>query len=627
MTFHTVQAILEMTASGVFAVVCAALSWRGLSVGKKSVDWLGFGFVFLGVQSLHAMLAGLCGCLNGTFMGLVAAAGLALALGFPAGRRRIADCAREFWAPSWRGLLGGIRRRPVLGLAALAAALFIAWHGAMFIVLSPPLTFDALTYHLGKVAQWIHSGSLTLPDLPVKRVFWPSGVELLNAWWAVFLHHELLIETPGLFFHALAVLAVWSIARGVGFSRGVSGWAAVLFSVTPVVVVHGTTCLTDLPTAAVFLYLLALWGFPSGDAEISRRRWLLSAAAFCYGLGVKPTLAFMMPGLLFAAWPVFRKADFTSLSLLFRPPRLAAAVVAAAAFLGGFWYVRNAILFGNPLYPVVMGTETEDGIQSGAFSLLSLRTALEMLVGEGGILDGRPVIPNLYRMTGWGWTAVCCGIPCSVWMAFRSRRFAWLLAGQAVAVCTVLAMVRPDFSCLRFLLWVPGILCIGAAGAASLSAGLPRPVCFVLAGVLLWTSVANLFSGLANATGFDWAKQLAAPGRRHGRNAAIQARFAYYVPPDEDIAVFMSREGFLYLVYGPSFSRGVFNVEASDAPVDFARALDGAGLRFLFFEDWPRRCPAAVESLRAQLADGRMTDLGVGLFVRGPEVPEKVGGP
>ena len=625
MTLHTVLAILGMAVSGAFAGVCAALSWRGISVGRRSVDGLGVGFVFLGVQSLHAMLAGLCGCLDGAFLGVSAAVGLAVALGFPGGRRRLSDFGREFWTPSWRAFRCGVRRRPVLALAAFAAGVFLAWHGAMFIVLSPPLTFDALTYHLGKVAQWIHSGSLALPDLPVKRVFWPSGMELLNAWWAVFLHHELLIETPGLFFHALAVAAVWAIARGAGFSRALAGWAAVLFSVTPAVVVHGTTCLTDLPTAAVFLYLLALWSAPATDAETARRRWWLSAAAFCYGLGVKPTIAFMAPGLLVAAWPVFRKTDFSALSSLFRPSRAAMAVAVAAAFLGGFWYVRNAVLFGNPLYPVVMGTETEDGIQSGAFSLQSLRAALSMLLVEGGILDGRHVIPNLYRMTGWGWTAVCCGIPCSVWMAFRSRRFAWLLAGQVVAVCVVLSMVRPDFSCLRFLLWVPAILCIGAVGAAARPGGLPRPVGLALAGILAWTSLCNMASGLGNATGTDWAKQLAAPGRRQGRNASIQARLAHYVPPGEDIAVFMYREGFLYLVYGPSFSHGVYNIEAADEPVDFARALDEAGLRFLFFEEYPRRYPAAVASLREQLADGRMTDLGVGLFVRGPDNPGKAG--
>ncbi|MBQ9727732.1 MAG: hypothetical protein IJV65_09535 [Kiritimatiellae bacterium] len=608
-------ALAQMAVCFAFAAVCAALVWRDARTGRPALDAMTLALAFLGTQALHVMAAGLCGRLDGAFLGWTGAAGLAAAFALPAGRRRLRECAAGLLRPAWRRLRGGLRRRPFLAVCAAAAAAYVALHAAMFVVLAPPLTFDALTYHLSKVAQWIHAGSLSLPDLPVKRVFWPSGMELLDAWWAVFLHHELLVEAPGLFFHALAALGVWCLARNVGLGRRASGWAAVLFAVTPAVVGHGATCLTDLPTAALFYYVLALWTFPAADAETARRRWLLCAAALFFAAGVKPTIAFMLPGAALAAVPALRAADFRAARGVLRAPRVLWLLVAAALFLGAFWYVRNAVRFGNPLYPVVAGAETADGIQSGAFSLDSLRQALRMLAGPGGLWDGDAVVPNLRRMTGWGWFAVACGLPCSVFFALRSRRFLFLALGQLLAAAVVLGSVRPDSTCLRFLLWTPGPLCVGFAGAVA-RGGLPRPVRCALGAAAAWTTLLNLFTGLSNAPRIDWIAQTSAVGRRAGLLAAVQERIGRHVPPDEDMAVFMGREGPLYLVYGPGYRRGCFTIEARDAPVDFAARLDEAGLRFLFYPGWPGVCPAAGESLRRQVESGLLADLGCGLFVR-----------
>ncbi len=615
-------AAIGMAVSAAFAGVAALLLWRSVSVGRRSLDLLSLLLLFLGIQSLQVLISGWLGLLTRNFMTVTSLVGLVACLASPASRRRIAACRREMIAPVMQTLRRGIVSSPALALGAAVCAVYILLHAAMFIVLAPPLTFDALTYHLSKVAQWIHTGSLYLPDLPIKRVFWPSGMELLNAWWAVFPHHEILIEAPGLFFHALAIGAVWTIARNIGLGRRAAGLAAILFSVTPAIVVHGTTCLTDLPTAALLLYLLALWTFPAPNEETARRRLFVTFSAGCFAVGIKPTIAFMAPGIAITAIPVLRKQDALALRSLFKASRTLWVLALAAAMLGSFWYIRNALRFGNPLYPVEIGQVTDDGLQSGAFSLTSLRMGLSMLLVEGGLFDGRLVIANLYRMTGWGWTAVSCGLPAALLFAVQSHRFRYLLIGQIVAVCTILGMVEPSFSCLRFLIWIPAILCIGFAGALRQS-DLPRPIVCLLLVIAFWTTLLNLGSGLTNATGIDWLKQLKAPGKRPGPKAVTQARFARFVPPHEDIAVFMNREGNLYLAYGPGFTRGVFTIEASDTPVDFAKALDEAGLRFLYYHDLAGFYPRALESLQRQIDEGLMTDLRAGLYVRGSEVPSQ----
>ena len=345
----------QMLASFAFEALSATLFYSDLRSGRRVLDGISILVVFLCIQSLHIIAAGLCGWLSGFWMTASSMAGIVAFAAVSTLRARVMECFRLFVAPSLRNLADGARRNPFLAVCAAGAAAYIAFHALLFVVIAPPLTFDALTYHLSKVAHWVHSGSLALPVFPIKRVFWPSGMELLNCWWAVFRHDDFLIEMPGLYFHALATLATYAIARNMGIRKRASAYAAIAFSITPVIVGHGSTCLTDLPTAALFYFLLAFWTVPSTGEEDARRRWFLSAMALFLAIGIKPTIAFMMPGLLVAAMPLVRRHDFVALKSVFRASPSLWILVCASLFLGSFWYLRNAIRFGNPLYPVVAG--------------------------------------------------------------------------------------------------------------------------------------------------------------------------------------------------------------------------------------------------------------------------------
>ncbi len=614
------SALLLMLASAAFALEVALVSWRSLRIGSCALDLLGLLFVFLGVQSWLVLATGVCGCLTGTWVGGLSVAGLVALNAIPASRRRAAGCLREFVAPSFLFVCRKAFQSPVLGICGLMAIGYLAFHAMMFIAYAPPLTFDALTYHLSRVAHWIQSGSLYLADYPIKRAFWPAGMELLNTWWAVFFHHERFVETPGLYFHLMAVGAVWAIAHNVGLGRRGAAWSALLFSISPAIVVHGTTCLTDLPMTAVTLYLLALWTTRMDSDDMHRRRWLLSFCALCVAVGVKPTLLYMLPGVAIPALAGFRKQDVLALRTLSRAPRLLWAFAGLSLLMGSCWYVQNIVRFGNPFYPVVVGVKTADGIQSGTFSLAFLKEGLSMLFAQKGILDGRHVIANLYRMTGWGWFAVCCGIPGSILFFAVSGKFRAVFLGQLVAICIVLSAVAPDSGCLRFLLWMPSVLCIGFAGAMA-RIRLPRPLFIVILGFAAWTAGLTLLQGLENAAGIEWPKHLTAPWRRKGEKAQIQRRFAQFVPENATVAVFSRREGPVYLLYGPQYTRTIDTIETKDEPVDFARILDSRKIGYLFYPDWPDPYPSAAQALREQVEAGKFTYVGVGIFIR--QLPTK----
>ena len=603
-----------LAAGLLFAALSTMSLWPLLRTGRRDEGLASLVFAFLGVQVAMVVVPGLLGVFRGPFLGAFSAAGAAVLLGVPAPRRRIRACLDELILPLARELPRAAAAHPLLALAWAAFGAFLLLRAWMFVLLMPPTSFDTLTYHLPKVAQWVQTGSLRLPDLPIKRVFWPSGSECLNAWWAVFPHSDLLVNVPGHFSLALVALASHAMARSAGVSRAGAAWCALAAALVPAYAVHAATCLNDLPVAAGFLYLAALWSRPAAGEEEARTRWALSAAAACLTVGAKPTLAFLSPGILLLVALHARRSDALALRRCLRAPPGAWALVAAAAFLGSYWYLHNWVRFGSPLYPVVLGENSEDGIQSGTFSLGALRTALGMLV-SGGILDGRPVIANLFMMTGWGWFAVVCGVPASAAAALLSRRYRTILAAFALSAACVLGSVVPDFSCLRFLMFFPPVLCVGFFAFLE-TARPPKAVRAALAALAAWTVALCAGSALTNAAAIDWAKLRGHPRSVLSNQRPLWLRILRKIPEDAPVAACLWREDPLYLLYGPRFTRRIETLEELGEGEGVADWMDARGVRHLFFPRWEDWNPDMGDAVRRDLGAGRLEHVGMGIFVR-----------
>lgn len=603
-----------------FAGLSAAALWPVLRTGRRSADFASLVFAFLGVQVAMVVVPGALGAFRGPALGAFSAAGAAGLLAAPATRRRIRACLAELLLPLARELPRAAAAHPFLAAAWAAFGAFLLLRGWMFVLLMPPTSFDTLTYHLPKVAQWVQTGSIHLPDLPIKRVFWPSGSECLNAWWAVFPRSDLLVNVPGHFSLALVALATHALARNAGVGRAGAAWCALTAALVPAYPVHAATCLNDLPVVAGYLYLAALWSRRAADEAAARTRWALTAAAACFTVGVKPTIAFLSPGLVLLAAANAGKADWLALR---RPGRLSAgawALVAAAAALGSYWYLRNWARFGSPLYPVVLGESSEDGIQSGAFSFASLRTALSMLVPSGGLFDGKPVIANLWKMAGWGWFAVGCGLPASAAAALLSRRYRSLLAAFLLSAACVLGSVVPDSSCLRFLLFFPPVLCVGFFVFLE-EARPPAALRAALAALAAGAAVLCAGSAFTNAGALDWTRLRAHPRSTFSNLRPLWLRLAQKIPEDAPVAACLWREDPLYLLYGPRFTRRIETLETLGEGESAADWLDARGVRHLFFPRWQEWNPAVGDAVRRDLEAGRLEHVGLGIFVRKEDEP------
>lgn len=213
-----------------FVLAASYLLHRQVRTSRPALNAVGFlGLSIFNVTLLLLMVMGLARALTAAAVSLVSGLGLVALLGISAiapgthgsarqDLRSFAEATAGWWAdlPIWLRWL-------TAGFAAVSALRF-----GFLIWALPPFVWDSLTYHLTNVAYWIQAGRIELFETSVVRIFTPADYEVLATWFAVFLHHDVVIEAAGLSGYALAVLAVYASARTLGASRrppGSARWA------------------------------------------------------------------------------------------------------------------------------------------------------------------------------------------------------------------------------------------------------------------------------------------------------------------------------------------------------------------------------------------------------------------
>jgi hypothetical protein len=292
---------------------------------------------------------GACGALDAknTLLGL---AGAAIAIAAWARRRPVRPedrRTREIWSVADVALAAGIG-------AALALRLWAGLHKSVFL-------YDALSYHLHVPVTWLHARRLEI----VPAVFGdpapayaPSNVELWFLFLLAPLRSDYLAGAGQLPFAALAVLAVAATVREAGGRRTAALGAGLAFLLVPEIWQQAPTAMTDLALAALLLASLPF------AVRLYRSRAMADALASTVALAlavgskyVGPVLAlpFAVVALatLAGGTPGRPRASDRSTAMRAVLVILVVSILLVVFFAaGGFWYLRNAIVTGNPFYPV-----------------------------------------------------------------------------------------------------------------------------------------------------------------------------------------------------------------------------------------------------------------------------------
>lgn len=229
-------------------------------------------------------------------------------------------------------------RFPSMTLTEKAFSVLIAAYMIVFLfhTLTPEMSNDALVYHLGFPNLWLMEHRLRLP-LTYFYSAMPLNTELLYGL-ALSLSDDVLAKLIHFGFGVASLGAIYLIVRERA-SRAAALLSVVIFLAPPMVALDFMTAASDLPV--VFFGLMAGYAMVQGvSGKLDDQRWVLLAGLFCgLGIGCKYTAGTVLLALM-AAWLWQTRRVRGSLMLAL------AALVAASP-----WYLKNLILFHNPIYP------------------------------------------------------------------------------------------------------------------------------------------------------------------------------------------------------------------------------------------------------------------------------------
>jgi hypothetical protein len=230
---------------------------------------------------------------------------------------------------------------PELVAVAVVALVFAHWGLTVKDALSRGIfNFDSLWYHLPFAVEMAHSHSITgshYTETVFTNWFYPQNSELLHSVGILLTGRDTLSLFLNFGWLGLAFLAAWCIGRPYGRGPLTVVAAAVLLECHTLVVREPGAAKNDLMAAALLLAAIAILV----NAE-RKPGWPLAVAGLATGLavGTKSTAVAMAAALTVAV-----------IVLAPRGRRWAATGwwFAAALAGGGYWYIRNLVIVGNPL--------------------------------------------------------------------------------------------------------------------------------------------------------------------------------------------------------------------------------------------------------------------------------------
>jgi hypothetical protein len=266
------------------------------------------------------------------------------------------------WVATRAGRLGGggerrlrLAARPLPGdrLTFTAWAVVLATGSLVLVALAysisqPRPLHDVLSGHLPVAVQWLQAGNTRLLPYvsPVSpEAHYPANTELLGLWLLLPVHRDFLVQlasAPGVL---LLILSTALLARELGARRLPAAGAALLVPTLPL-------CLNEL-VGTNMTDMLATGGVVAA-AAFSCRAWRTRSRPDLLVTGLAAGLA---AGSRYGSVPALLPvAGILVLAVTRGRERARSALrlgwaAAGALLTGGYFYVRNALLTGDPIYP------------------------------------------------------------------------------------------------------------------------------------------------------------------------------------------------------------------------------------------------------------------------------------
>ncbi|WP_406290394.1 hypothetical protein [Embleya sp. NBC_00896] len=537
-----------------------------------------------------------------------------------------------------------LRHPAVVVIAALVAAQY-CWRAAMGTFLGP-LDYDGLWYHLPGPAIWLQQGYVGHTPQVLWADVYPQGQELLTAFSGAFLGTVRPGWASGLPYLAIGAVATAGLARTAGARRAHAVLAGLGLLAIPAVFLEASTTYVDFGATATMLAALHLVlamgptlavAVERGEdpAPHLRRRLVPIGIALGLGIGVKSsnllTVAMVVVLVVVQTWravlaghrgttpPIARASRWRrdgAATVRLALPNLALMGVPVLS-LGGYWYIRTWVAYGNPFYPFTMFGFPGKG---SVHDLIITTTMAPQVIGQSKLtatwqswlLDReRLAYTHDQQPGGFGlqWIYVLLPIVIVAVGLFVFRRRFDLLWGLLLPV-VIWGVASPAPWWARYQLVLPALGCVCLAAVLSAVAERPRssrgfrPA----AEPLLRRAVSGLLAGafvVTTATSMWWATQpsntwtnkggwwhradvretvelMRDPDRDRNLMPALAYAGVQRVPHGETIAFTANtRQHFFLLLMGERGQRRITGLGEPRDLHDLTRRLRASGARYV----------------------------------------------
>lgn len=589
-----------------------ALGAMALPVGRVLGDRAGPTLLaayplFFAFQVLLARsLAGFGLLTRGTLVavyGLVLAAGAAYwlhARRSSRGRRRVALPADDSGAPKPAAAL---ERTIVLGGITLVLAGLV-----LFTLVSPVHIWDSLAYHMPMVASYIQNGSLEAwPTQDLRQVYRVNAGELQMLNLALLARSDTWVELPNLLGLVVCLVATWEIARLAGLPERWRYAAVALVLTAPQIVVGAGTSKNDLVfTAALltaFYWFLRVAGPRSGPedpghsagegpralaGELPQRRvrlaLVLSAAAAALaaatkvmGLNVIGAL-----GLLGILLMIRGRLPFRDLVLFGGAAAVLLLLLVGDIYLGNA--AQGAVPVGIRPGEVWFTTGPRNLVMAARYYLYELSFR-------------RLVIPQVFEHDflhyGYLFPLMLVGGAVTAFRQLRSPQpvLAALTVTALILFASVIAFRLPIPWDQRFMIWlVPTLAILAVANGRGLDPRIPLVVVTAASTLALGNvtlTLTNEFDALFHRSALHLARTgtparyLDVPNRRFPAGMEGFGALESAAAPRDSVLYAGMEDGWMYLAWGPRFTRHVEGVSEAEHAV---RRLESRDFRFVVIE-------------------------------------------
>ncbi len=270
------------------------------------------------------------------------------------------------------------------------------------------LGYDSLDYHLPFAARYFQTGRITslaftFPGLDT--AFHPANSELLHGVGMVALARDTLSPAMNLGWLSLALLAAWCAGRRRNVAPMTLAVVLVLLSTPLFVAFIAGRATNDIAGIALFLAAVAVLL----NDEDSRRSTALAAIACGLALGTKLTMVIPVIALTAGVIVVARRGGRAATARIW----LSWLVVT-----GGYWYVRNLVIVGNPIPALHLG------IGPLAFPTPRLTQPYRSFTVAHYLADVSVwrswFLPGLHDCFGWAWPVIV-GLAATGWVLALAR--------------------------------------------------------------------------------------------------------------------------------------------------------------------------------------------------------------